>query len=64
MTREQLLDAVLQAYELGAAACSKVNFGRKGWTKSDAKRERGSLNQLFKKLEFAPLTDLEHALFD
>lgn len=60
LTEAELVQVLQTAYNLGSAACKSVNFGRKGFTRAMATRERATLNRLMAKFGAAKLTDEEY----
>jgi hypothetical protein len=62
--RETIIKALLCAYNMGAYAAHKVNFGRNGFTSNMERLERGTLNALLKDLgQPTKLTDEEYKPF-
>ena len=59
-TEQEFLDALKAAYDLGAFAAKKVNFGRNGFTHTDGVGERRAINRLLRKFNAAPITEAEH----
>lgn len=62
-TEKEMVEALLAAYNLGAEATKKVNFGRNGFTDAMARKERTALNRVLKRFGAAALTDDEYRRF-
>jgi hypothetical protein len=63
MDGKEFLEAMLEAYNLGAWCAKEVNSGRK-WTEAKSKTERAALNKILERFGMSKLTDAEYADFN
>lgn len=59
-TEQEFLEALKAAYDLGSYAAKQVNFGRKGFSRTDELLERRAINRILKRFGAAPLSSEEH----
>jgi hypothetical protein len=61
-TQDTVIDALVQAYELGSSCAKEINSGR-AWTDAKTNQERAALNRVLKGCGIRRLSDDEYERF-